>query len=198
MDNIDLRREDVKRFHETFGVMRRRAFIDATNADALARELLLKEEFKEFEEAKTDVERFDAVIDIEYIIAGTQDVLHLERVFTARVSSLTQGVAWILAELAKPKLCHAGLMQSMSATRAWLDDHARRLQEGFDRVHRTNMNKAWNFEQVSNNADPDKMSITKVGPTQYVVKRKPDGKILKPPSWTAPILDDLVTGDIFV
>ena len=57
----------VGEFHDAFGVKR-------GNVDVELRYKLFKEEFEEYKDAKTLVDKADAIVDILYIACGTIDL----------------------------------------------------------------------------------------------------------------------------
>ena len=189
--NLDERQALVAQFHELFQVKRLKTFIDASTSDALTRRVLIDEEFRELASAKDKVETLDAYCDIEYLLAGTLDVLKLPQWnVVVNKGTLFGYFANILTELNKDRLCERGITGAISGARLVLDRDVPHLHEAFLEVHRTNMAKQWN--DIST-IDPAIHNARQTGPRQWIVTRKSDGKIIKPPDWKPPELEKFVT-----
>lgn len=186
----DQRYELVTEFHDTFSVIAPRLWDDVSNATALARRTLHDEEFKEYMAAEDDIDILDALVDMEYIAAGSQQLLALKRpAFDKPGQSLLFYQQRLMDELNKSQLCQNGLTNNMALFRAKLeqvaDDAGYRFHDAFIAVHESNMRKLWKKEQLEQMLEGSTATLVSLG--MYAVKRA-DGKILKPPGWTPPAL----------
>lgn len=186
----DQRYELVTEFHDTFGVVAPRLWDDVSNATALARRTLHDEEFKEYIAAEDDIDILDALVDMEYIAAGSQHLLALKRpAFDNSPQTLMFYQQRLMDELNKSQLCQSGLTNTLANFRHKIElvaeDAEYDFHGAFLAVHETNMRKQWTKAQLELMPAGSTSTHTSFG--MYVVKRA-DGKILKPPGWLPPAL----------
>jgi hypothetical protein len=183
------RYELVTEFHDAFKVPAARTWGDVSNATALARRTLHDEEFKEYMAADADVDMLDALVDMEYIACGSQHLLAVKRPVFSHEHTLYFCHARVMDELNKTQLCQSGLTNSLGLLRAALarvaDSNDYRFHDAFLHVHETNMKKLWKEDQLHLSPADSTRAMSSTG--LYIVKRA-DGKILKPPGWTPPVL----------
>jgi predicted HAD superfamily Cof-like phosphohydrolase len=184
----------VVEFHEVFKVAPARQWGDVSNAQALARRTLHVEEFNEYMRAGEPVDTLDALVDMEYIAAGTQYLLSLERpLFERPQHSLFHYQQRLADELNKSQLCQQGLTTAVAGLRAMIaitaDEELFDFDGAFLEVHRTNMEKLWTPALLDQRpADSTATPVTPGSRSSLHIVKRADGKILKPPGWTPPAL----------
>lgn len=175
-------------------------FCDASNETALLRAELIREEFREYCDAKEDrVARVDALGDLAYVTAGACLSLGINVVpYSTELPQPRQANCWLplayetmraLTELNKSRLCNAGLTRDLNNLLQHIDDAARLqavdLLEVVKVIHRSNMSKHWTAAQID--SIPAGYSARIYQDNRYVVTRE-DGKVVKPKTFRPPDL----------
>ena len=170
----------VSEFHYAFGVER-------GNVDVELRYKLFEEEFYEYKDAKTLVDKVDAIIDMLYIACGTID-LHewninekdiKKRILTSEKDNLKDIESGM--HLYKNEWCKnnfIGIVSSLISL-AFKNDIYDKLSQLFEEVHLSNLSK------LDDNGKP----IINDG---ILDTRKPIGKILKSKNYFEPNLKDIL------
>ena len=185
----------VAQFHEYFGI-RHGNYIDATDKMALLRAELIREEFREYNDAEDNrVARVDALCDMAYVTAGAMHQIGIVcNPYSTGLPVPRQANAWLplagevgvaLKQLNSSKMCQKGLTTSLNDLLQRIDDAARiqgvDLVEAVKEVHRSNMSKAWNAAQVE---DAPKDAVIRLRSDGRYTVTRPDGKILKPKGYS--------------
>jgi len=176
---------------------------DAKPANAELAKTLIMEEFEEYEEAAVlTIDHFDALVDLLYVALNGYAYLainpepHLIAVTCKQPTkfNLAPYVAQTAHRLIMRPLCIDECKKSLDNLVANLVFAAGvnnfNLDAGFDIVHASNMTKLWTKAEL---ATIDQTYTWTYTPALdlYTVKR-PDGKVVKPPSFRPPDLTDLV------
>lgn len=195
--------EMVREFHTTFRQAAPRGFTDAKDATAELRFKLIEEEYKEWQAATPmSHELLDALVDLEYVVAGSFVGLGLAfenpgRVYkqelTNRKHPIDHYVAMALSALVVRPLCPRRLTDSLSDLLAWLDYCGRLngfdMDTAFNIVHKANMSKAnWTMTDIR----PPDTTEDRLPNNRIVVYNKA-GKVLKPPGFVSPDLTPVLT-----
>lgn len=189
--------QKVKKFHDAFDFTRPNCFMNAEKRIAQLRYNLIREEFGELSEAQSRLATLDALCDLQYVTAGTFDQLAVSQDFpkTPRLN-LPTAVGRAIYELNKSSLCQEGLQNSLGDILMNVELVARTVTgnffAAFNCVHNSNMAKLWAPDEVA--AITDKTFKVTPCPTMgnfWYVKRQ-DGKLIKPPSWKPPYLEQFL------
>jgi predicted HAD superfamily Cof-like phosphohydrolase len=147
---------------------------------AKLRVALITEEYQELKEAKTDVDRVDALADLEYVTCGAALALGLWIDTDPITASFFDGISTedhledldaSVAELVRAHETQDAMLFQDTLDEIWLTVQGLYVSYGFngpahfDLVHAANM--------------------AKLGPDGKPIYRE-DGKVLKPEGWTAP------------
>jgi len=190
----------VKEFHDAFDFTRPNCFMNAEKRIAHLRYNLITEEYRELSSAQTKLETLDALCDLQYVTAGTFDQLAVSQDFPKTPKmNLPTAVGRAIQELNKSSLCQEGLQNSLGDILMNVELSARSVTGNFigafNEVHRSNMAKLWTWDEAHEHAARDK-AITIVacsrGPAGKVFVKRQDGKLIKPPSWTPPNLEQFL------
>ena len=177
---------------------------DASPRVAALRAELIREEFAEYVAADEDrTERVDALGDLAYVTAGAQLALGIRTneyespllhtpVPSKRTWLLFAGEAQdAINELNKSDLCYDGLTRSTNnLLKRILDASALKdvpIIHVVREIHRSNMTKLWTERDLIK--APRDAIIKRRGPSSFAVSR-PDGKIIKPPTYVKPNLQE--------
>lgn len=157
---------------------------------------LIREEFKEFLDAKTRVDKLDALCDLAYVIAGGfiacgyrgRELENCNNVFEHPFIKIIPAAAKRLTDAE----CPGGCLRDVGSALFTVARTGRRLfgagnfTNAFLAVHDNNMGKLWTAEQWLRGFDAREM-VQKVvtmdhgaSADRYLVKRKSDGKVIKP------------------
>lgn len=168
----------VGEFHDAFGVER-------GNVDVELRYKLFKEEFEEYKDAKTLVDKADAIVDMLYIACGTID-LHKWSADYESMVSLKEKEVLELIEYFNNKYLNKTYKESsilelicLVNRLAELNNIYDILPQLFDEVHLSNMSK------LDENGNP----IINDG---ILDPNKPIGKILKGKNYFEPRLKEIL------
>ena len=207
MDNrLDVYMDKVREFRAAYGFVSPRFFEDSDSDNTKVQARLILEEWQEYEQANTRRDVIDALGDLMYVTIGavlaagiriSSPVLplcvHKCDGFTkiAMVNHVTRAIT----ECNKYQLCKKGLIRGLSELYIRIEQAAIAsgidLPRAFDRIHTSNMGKLWTWDETKglDNQHIVTMTDTK-SERKYRVKNK-DGKLIKPPSFQPPYLDDL-------
>lgn len=201
--------EMVREFHTTFRQAAPRGFTDAKDATAELRFKLIEEEYKEWQAATPmSHELLDALVDLEYVVAGSFVGLGLafedphrtySLVLTNRKNPIDHYVAMALSALVVRPLCPRRLTDSLSDLLAWLDYCGRLngfdMDTAFNIVHKANMSKLWKTHQLTPLNKPADLGgtymVNAIDGTVLVHNKA--GKVLKPPGFVPPDLTPVLT-----
>jgi predicted HAD superfamily Cof-like phosphohydrolase len=193
----------VDEFHEAFGVEKFKSPFDAPLPTRQLRARLHAEEFAEWIEAKVPVETLDAICDLAYVHAGTLmqlSVTDQPLLLKSMQHSVPRGVAM----LRRPSFCeHTGERTLVEAAASVVNYGLSVLRPGlfeaaFAEVHRSNMAKLWTAAQVAELDGRKDRSALELQWTTRPVKdglfsvKDGGGKIMKPPTWTPPNLQQFI------
>lgn len=177
----------VKEFHEVFELPIRRSWADSTKSGRLLRAALIEEEFNELLDAKSPLEQLDAYGDLAYVLLGTFLELgyadqRLAEVNYRKIPPYTAQLSTIITQLKSPTCCFRRLSWGLpDATAGVVQDAWRKFPkypQAFAAIHKSNMTKLW----LEPSADKTHTS-KKLPDGRYLVKR-PDGKVIKAPTYT--------------
>lgn len=177
----------VREFHQRFFVVRSGGFHMATPQMAQLRHALIQEEFSEYLNATSPIDRLDALCDLMYVVAGTADVLSLQAGVIANIP-LANAIGDLTSELLKHPLCQQGLTRGLSKSYPAIEllgQQCSNFFAAFDEVHRSNMSKLWTTEQIQplvRDADKDFFLVDSL--KQLWVCRNKAGKVIKPPTYS--------------
>lgn len=183
----------VREFQEFFRVPIR-SFADSSNEIAMFRADLHDEEFKEWNTAEFEEDLLDALCDMAYIATGSMLSLGIKP-RNNPIDNLINAQARLILELRKQVLCEKELTRNLNGLMTGIFIEAEKngynFHGAFDAVHAANMEKIWSREDIDSPSMPheDRKIYPCLG--GWIVKRA-DGKILKPPGWTAPELGAFV------
>ena len=175
---------------------------DAKPANAELAKTLIMEEFEEYEEAAVlTIDHFDALVDLLYVALNGYAYLainpepHLIAVTCKQPTkfNLAPYVAQTAHRLIMRPLCIDECKKSLDNLVANIIFAAGvnnfNLDAGFDIVHTSNMTKLWTKAELVEMCKGETWTYV-VELDRYTVKR-PDGKVVKPPSFRRPDLTDL-------
>jgi predicted HAD superfamily Cof-like phosphohydrolase len=174
----------VETFHRAFELPIRRSWADSTKAGRELRANLIEEEFTELINSIDPVLRLDAYCDLLYVLLGTFLELgygqhKLTDTDYHRLPPFTGQIPSIITQLRAKSPCFRRLGWGVPDATADVAKEGWKtfphFPEAFMEVHRNNMTKLW----VNRPADPD-VIVKEVYQAKYLVKRKSDGKVLKP------------------
>lgn len=149
---------------------------------------LIEEEASEYLAATSPVEILDACCDMVYVLVGTAVITNLPTrvkpkdfvILDPLLKPPLVEVPTVIDELCLNIPCHMKLQANLNAALAEVAGIAINVYHfnfwrAFEAVHANNMSKLWG----SYPQDPELVVIPKNG--AYLVKRKSDGKVIKPP-----------------
>lgn len=157
---------------------------------------LIREEFDEFVTAKTRVDKLDALCDLAYVIAGGFIACGYRGLALENCSNVHERpFIKVIPDAAKRLTdadCPGGCLRDVGSALFTVVRTGRRLfgvgnfTNAFLAVHANNMNKLWTVGQHAAEFDATTMTSKLVtmdhgaSPDRYLVKRKSDGKVIKP------------------
>lgn len=164
---------------------------------------LIDEEREEWDTAKTEVDKLDAVLDLSYVILGAAiDIGIPEDQLEPRSRPSDYGLADINFDLR-----HATVIpfarSLINMMLKWVEEEAEyqgwsqwTMEAGFNEVHRSNMSKMWTKSQALTRLHLDGDIFIKPGYGQegMVVVVNASGKIIKPPSYSKANLGPILEG----
>ena len=176
---------------------------EAKPANAELVKTLIMEEYEEYEEAAAmTIDHFDAIVDILYVALNGYAFLAINPEPHLIAVTCKQPIKFNLAP-------YAALAAQRLVTRPLCIDECKKsldnlvanlvfaagvnnfnLDAGFDIVHTANMTKLWTKAELATMDGAYQWTYTPALDL-YTVKR-PDGKVVKPPSFRPPDLTDLV------
>lgn len=157
---------------------------------------LIREEFKEFTDAKSRVDKLDALCDLAYVIAGGFIACGYRGLELENCSNVHEHPFIKIIPNAAKRLtdasCPGGCLRDVGSALFTVVRTGRRLfgagnfTNAFLAVHDNNMNKLWTVGQHAAEFDATSMTSKLVvmdhgaSADRYLVKRKSDGKVIKP------------------
>lgn len=164
---------------------------------------LIDEERDEFRDAKTEVDRFDAILDMSYVIMGAAiaygihgdhleprpnslglDACNTDLRYACTLRMCISTINWML-----------GWIEEEAAFQGW---NKWQMENGFAEVHRSNMSKFWSLEEcdafLRNTLNPQ--YIFKQSPCGRFVVKNYDGKVIKSPSYSKANLGPILEGKV--
>lgn len=162
------------------------------DSDITQREPWLREEFNELNAAKEPVDILDALVDIDYIATGSLIAAGLRDDAPYMQSKDSENgveacLLKCLVEHRRKDICIRRFPESVHALRAaifaFCIPKGWKYHLAFNEVHQANMKKFWDKPE---HPEKNKYHFSK-SPEGWIAKRM-DGKIMKPPGWTAPNL----------
>lgn len=209
MTKLDEYKEMLVEFHKAFQLPVARSFAEADSKNCPLRVNLLAEEYQEYSAAKERPAIIDGIGDLMYVFIGTVitvGVSPMEGAYQLPPLIPNTGVvpkllfpgqmAALIRALEERVLCHRKLLDTQTTVyykilqAAWslgID-----LMTAVRRIHKSNMTKLWTQEEIRSIVNtPDLFTVTPTLNARFIVKRKSDGKVIKSPSYTPVVLDDL-------
>ena len=189
----------LEEFHTTFNLPVCRTFGDCNMANLPLRCTLISEEYSEYHNAKDRINTLDGLGDLTYVAVGTWITLGLmPSDWTGTPNPATKAgnrvelllpVMAYLTELKKDKLCYKSLYSSETQLYWALENAAYYLNVDLvylvKLIHESNMTKLWSKDDLVNSArtvTKEDFDFTQT-PKGWIVKRKTDGKVVKPSSY---------------
>lgn len=160
------------------------------------RAALIEEEWKELAKAKTRIDYLDALCDLLYVVVGSQVTygippLHAWQRYPSAPTEIHQLCRTYLNNIHSLFPCAKRLKYEgdnlISAIHINGLNNAADFVGAFLAVHDNNMKKLWDTPPNSE----EYIVIPKRG--KYLVRRRSDGKTLKPPGYMPPILEPYLT-----
>jgi hypothetical protein len=157
---------------------------------------LVTEEFAEFTQSRQRVDKLDALCDLAYVIAGGfiacgyrgRELENCENIHDRPFIAVIPDAAKRLRDAS----CEGGCLRDVGSALFVVCRTGRRLfgagtfLNAFLAVHDNNMAKLWTAEQYDREFNAAEMTAVKVSisqgslPDRWLVKRKSDGKVIKP------------------
>lgn len=187
----------VTAFHRAFELPIRGSWADSTKSGRLLRANLIEEEFNELVNSVDPVARLDAYCDLTYVLLGTflelgYSSARLNEPNFHRLPPFAGNTATIITNLKSPTPCFRRLSWALpDATAAVIKEawtFTAQFPEAFRAVHVSNMSKLW--EEAPRNITD--VIVKEVYKGKWLVKRKSDGKVLKPSTFVAPELTPFI------
>ena len=193
--------ELVKEFNDTFGHEYASSFPELTKERHDLRQNLNREEWMETVQAHVEGHRLgvlDGLVDLLYVLCGhwwevSKDTVSINpfnlglRKIGHHISDLDY---YYEKGLHEPYLANIVLLCEGVLYAAELKFGLGIFNQAFDEVHRANKEKLWTSRETAYSEEIKKGEyIKKYAGGQYYVVTRPDGKIMKPPSWQAPELN---------
>lgn len=182
--------EMVGIFNITFQLPVARTWEDSSLAGRQLYANLIQEEFDEFVNATTKIDRLDAICDLQYVGLGAMIATGL-RTNQLELNAFQKPLAAVSgnAIVQLRNSCLSGCMLELPALALTLfragPAFATDYPAAFRTVHENNMTKRWTKQEVGA-LDPAEFKVTPIPvSSKYLVHRKSDGKLVKPPSFTA-------------
>lgn len=199
--------EMVKEFHEAFvpDVVPNEPTVLSEERHEL-RMRLIREEWVETLKAIRDDDKdqiLDGLSDLIYVLLGYAVEIGYEFDFSLSKESDNYGfvefemvgfdsieTAYYLADFDGVVF---GLDEALCITLVYALQYFGIFKQAFAEVHRSNMAKLWTAQERSdylfeNHDDPGRYTFKNSSKKGYWIAMRPDGKIMKPPSWTPPNL----------
>lgn len=164
---------------------------------------LIDEERGEWDTAKTYVDKFDAALDLSYVIIGAAiDIGIPEDQLEPRSRPSNYGLSDLNLDLR-----HATVIpfakSLINMMLKWVEEEVAfhgwnqwTMEAGFNEVHRSNMSKMWTRSQVMMrlHIDGDIFYRPAVGNDDLFIVTNPSGKIIKSPSYSPANLGPILEG----
>ena len=185
--------EAVKAFWIKFEMPIKASLNDLNAANAKLSANLIREEMQEFIDAKEEVDQLDAIIDWLYVSLGgmlgsglSARQFDFVRLHDQR-GMMELSASVIHAFEKRPLPCCATIQMRLPELCAALLVYGMKTWHNFDvawaMVHDKNMSKVWILAEIAPICADRDFRIKCVTPNEYIVWRKSDGKLLKPPSF---------------
>lgn len=193
---------DVLEFWKLFELPWKKTIADLGLVGCVLSSNCIREELKEFTEAKDEVERLDAIVDLLYVSIGGMLAAGLDcsRFGYVNLSPKREFIATAQKVLEafdkRPLPCVASITNytpdlvvqvAKYGTERWP-----RFWQAWDEVHSNNMAKMWTQDQISKLEAPIQVRIKPVDFNLRIVWRASDGKLLKPPGHKKPNLEQFI------
>lgn len=196
--------ELVKEFHEAFVpdvVLDKPTVLSEERHELRMR--LIREEWVETLKAIRDDDKeqiLDGLCDLIYVLLGYAVEIGYEFDFSLSKESDNYGfvefemvgfdsieTAYYLADFDGVVF---GLDEALCITLVYALQYFGSFPQAFAEVHRSNMAKLWTTKEVANYGFPKthRYTFKESSKKGYHIAMRPDGKIMKPPSWTPPNL----------
>ncbi len=163
---------------------------------------LIMEEYYELVGARTRVTALDALADLRYVILGSVVAYGLNLEPTPAVTNdyaplveLTQ-VLIDCQDIAAARRTLLGMLWWLKLTEAGLDFTADQINAAFDEVHRSNLSKAWTYEETRSGIPAECFVRKQFGVDgRCCVVKNFDGKVIKSPSYSPAKLAQIARGE---
>ena len=192
-------------FHTAFKAPVARSFAEARQDQCALRVNLISEEYAEYKRAEDRHLVIDGLTDTLYVVVGTAITVGIDPMTVelppplsgvTNVKTLFDGqIIGLVRKLTERVLCYRGLLSHLTEVYHKINQAANiygfSLTESMNIVHASNMTKLWSIEEKDHlvSAAGELYNWEESGmPNRYIIKRKLDGKIIKPPSFVAPDL----------
>lgn len=180
-------------FWKSFKLPWRRSWIDAGMSGRRLAANLIEEEFNEVLTAKTPIEELDGFCDLLYVTVGAMHAvgfpttyLMLQKVDNY-TGPLAESIKYLRAEEILCRRAHDSIPQAAFGIVEAASTKFPKYAEAFKVVHEANMTKLWSVPFHSSEHTSELTLNNK-----YIVRRKIDGKIVKPPGFEHPDLTPYV------
>ena len=208
MNNYAKYKSQLIEFHTAFKEPVARSFAEARQDKCALRVNLISEEYREYKSSEERHLIIDGLTDTLYVVVGTAITvgidpmiaeLPLPPIGSVRVKTQFDGtIIALIRKLTERVLCYRGLMTTLTEAYYKIIQAANfldfSLDTSMDIVHASNMTKLWTVEEKNYllASAGDMYNCEESGlKDRYIIKRKLDGKVIKPPSFVAPELSGL-------
>ncbi len=192
-DTLTQAYDNVKEFWVAFKLPWCKTWIDSSKHGRTLAANLMEEELSETLNAPDKASQLDGFCDLLYVTMGGMHAVGfpLHYLMLTSVSNFTGPLAESIKYLREDGIICRRLHDSLpQACFGLIDAAARkfpRFREAFTAVHKANMSKLWDHIP----SDPELTSEPTTN-NKFIVRRKSDGKIIKPPTFRHPDLATFV------
>jgi len=192
--------KEVKKFNEAMKVRIAEIPQESVAYTRILYGNLIREELAEYINATNAKEKLDGLVDLLYVANGAMLAcgLAVNYIGLANPTLINRGLTHLgpaaVGELCKDSPCWERLSKNVPAlcysvvVKGTKD--FKNFEKAFDRVHAANMSKLWRIAPTDR-----ELRVEKAGGESshlFIVRRRSDGKIMKPPGFVHPDLSDLV------
>ena len=198
-------KEQLIEFHTAFKAPIARSFSEARQDQCALRVNLISEEYAEYKKAEDRHLVIDGLTDTLYVVVGTAITVGIDPmvvelppppVSPTPFKTLFDGqIIGLVRKLTERVLCYRGLLSHLTEVYHKINqasvNYGFSLTAAMNIVHASNMTKLWSANEKDHlmSAAGELYTFEPSGfPDRYIIKRKLDGKIIKPPSFVAPDL----------
>lgn len=207
MDNSQIRRQAqlyhglVYSFNTRFNLPRPKWYGDSSTKGRALYGGLIHEEYQELLAATSPLETLDAYCDIVYVAIGGMIAagISADTLLVQHEPSFLLNVAQAIKELNKEQPCQSGLTRYLpgavitSIIQGY--NYNKNFFMAFEDVQRNNMRKLWTKDEIIDLNPEYNKELPGDKSAGWVVSRRKDGKVMKPPGFTPVDLTPYVTFD---